>query len=157
MKTYHALSPFLLSQYCFSLSSLACMCVSLDACVYVHAHFICAPVFVRGGIISVVQWLNKNGWNDIQSSDIKHQRPVELWRIDRLQEQRQRWLRGWKWWKKEIDEADRRQAASGSAANSVWGLRLWALCQSGSGGKVAPLRKRVESEWERDARECVGH
>lgn len=60
-----------------------------------------------------------------------------------------------------VEERDRwsRQKTSspGSAANSVWGLRLWGLCQSGSGGKVAPLRKRVESEWERDARGCVGH
>lgn len=31
------------------------------------------------------------------------------------EEQRERWLKGWKSWKKEIDEADRRQAA--------WGLQ----------------------------------
>ena len=75
-----------------------------------------------------------------------------------MREQRRRWLRGWKWWKKEIDEADRRQAAPGSAANSVSeGLRLWGLCQSGSGGKVAPLRDRVERKREGDARGCVGH
>lgn len=87
------------------------MCIYImRVCVWVN---ICVCVFVRPGIIRVVHWFNKNGWNDIQSSDIKHQRPRELWCIDRLREQRQRWLRGWKSWKKEIDEADRRQAARG--------------------------------------------
>lgn len=58
----------------------------------------------------------------------------------------------------ERDRWSRQKTSSlGSAENSVWGLRLWGLCQSGSGGKVAPLRKRVESERERDARGCVGH
>lgn len=62
-----------------------------------------------------------------------------------------RWggLTGWKSWKKEIDEVDRRQAAQSLQADSVWGLRLWGLCQSGSGGKVAPLRKRMERKRER--------
>lgn len=67
----------------------------------------------------------------------------------------QRWLRGWKSWKKEIDEADRRQAGLQWIQFGV--RRLWGLCQSGSGGKVAPLRERVESERERHARGCVGH
>lgn len=60
-----------------------------------------------------------------------------------------RWLRGWKSWtqrKRWIDEADRRQAAPGSAANCARGPRLWGLCQSGSGGKVAPMRKGAERE-----------
>lgn len=46
-----------------------------------------------------------------QTSNTK--RLVELWHIDREQEQRQRWLTGWKSWTKEIDEPGRRQAARG--------------------------------------------
>ncbi len=163
MKTYRSLFFFFphfipLSQHLFLRLSvyILCLyvCLSVCVCACVHAHIICTPVFVRHGIISVVHWFNENGWNDIQSSDIKHQRPVELWCIDRLQEQRERWLRGWKSWKKEIDEADKKTSSQGSAANSVWGLRLLGLCQSGYGGKVAPLRKRVESKRERER--CKG-
>lgn len=157
MKTYHGLLLFFpcvipLSQYCFSLDSVWILCVSLYACVYVHAHIVCTPVFVRHNI-SVVRWLNENGWNDIQSSDIKHQRPVELWRIDRLQEQRERWLRGWKSWKKEIDEADRRQAA--------WGLQRILFGVWGSGVYVSQdLEEKLlpwGKEWTANEREMQGN
>lgn len=97
----------------------------------------------------VVHCLNKNRWNDIQSSDIKHQRPVELWCIDRLQEQRERWLRGWKSWKKEIDEADRRQAAWGllRIVFGVWGSGVYVSQDLGE--KLLPWGKEWRSEWER--------
>lgn len=97
-----------------------------------RAHIICRPVFVRRGIISVVRcFYEKTGWNDIQSSDIKHQGPVELWCIDRLQEQRAAMVKGMEI----VEERDRwsRQKTSRSAANSVWGpealgfmsVRIW--------------------------------
>lgn len=114
-----------------------------------HAHIICMPVFLRHGIIGVVHCLNKNGWNDIQISDIKHQRPVELWCIDRLQEQRERWLRGWKSWKKEIDEADRRQVAWGllRILFGVWGSGVYVSQDLGE--KLLPWEKEWRREWER--------
>lgn len=97
----------------------------------------------------VVHCLNKNRWNDIQSSDIKHQRPVELWCIDRLQEQRERWLRGWKSWKKEIDDADRRQAAWGllQILFGVWGSGVYVSQDLVE--KLLPWGKEWRSEWER--------
>lgn len=79
-------------------------------CAYV---LICTLVFWRQVLSMWFTGLTKMVENDIQSSDIKRQRPVELWRIDRLREQRVHWLSCWKRWKREIDEADRRQAARG--------------------------------------------
>lgn len=151
-----------LSQYWFSLNSLwifcpyVCVCViirvcicacarRLHACVRETRYYQCGSVVKRERL----KWY----------PELRHQTPGASWvmahrstartkgaMVKRMEivEERDRWSR-------------RKASSLGSAANSVWGLRLWGLCQSGSGGKVAPLRKRAESEWERDARECVGH
>ena len=101
-----------------------CVCVNICACACTRHLHACVPWDM---VLSVrFTGSTKNGWNDIQSSDIKHQRPRELWCIDRLREQRERWLRGWKSWKrrkkKKRDRWSRQKTSSpGSAADSgVW-------------------------------------
>ncbi len=116
-------------------------------CVPVHAHII-----VRHGIISAVHWLK---WYP----ELRHQTPEASWVMVHRSAARTKgaMVKGMEI----VEERDRwsRQKTSspGSAADSVWGLRLWGFCQSGSGGKVAPWRERAESERGRDARGCVGH
>lgn len=141
----------------FLLLCVYVLCLYVCVSVCLHAHIIYTPVFVRHGIISVVHWFKRKRlkWYP----ELRHQTPEASWVMVHRSTARTKgaMVKGMEI----VEERDRwrRQKTSspGSAANSVWGLRLWGLCQSGSGGKVAPLRKRVGSEKERDARGCVGH
>lgn len=85
----------------------------------------------------------ENSPNDIQNSDIKHWRPVELWHIDRLQVQRGAMAKRMEI----VEERDRwsRQKTSslGSAENSVF----W-VC--GSGVYVSQDLEEKLLPWDKD-------
>lgn len=115
------------------------ICVWIRACTH-HLHA-CVPEtwYYRCGSLPQQKRLK---WYP----DLRHQTPEASWvmvhrltartkgaMVKRMEivEERDRWSR-------------QKTSSLGSAANSVRGLRLWGLCQPGSGGKVAPLRKRVE-------------
>lgn len=130
----------------------------LCVCVCLRAHVVRAPLFMRRGIISVVHWFNKKMVEMISRAQTSNTRGRLSYgaSIDcknkggggvngmEIVEERDRWSR-------------QKTSSPESAADSVRGLRLWGLCQSGSAGKVAPLRKRLERKRERDAGGCVGH
>lgn len=127
------------------------------SCVYMCAHYLHACLretqyYLHG---SLARRRKRSKWYP----ELRHQTPETSWVMVHRSSARTKAAMVKRM--KIVEERDRwggqKTSSLGSAANSVWGLRLWGLCQSGSGGKVAPLRQRVESEWQRDARECVGH
>lgn len=160
MKSYRSLFFFFTHVIPLSQSFLCILClyacVSECVCVCAHTHHLHACVretwYYQCGSLVQRKWLK---WYP----ELRHQTPEVSWVMVHRSTARTKgaMVKGMEI----VEERDRwsreRTSSPGSAANSVWGLRLWGLCQSGSGGKVAPLRKRVERKREWDARGCVGH
>lgn len=133
-----------------------CVCQWMCMCARAHTHHLRACVretwYYQCGSLVQRKWLK---WYP----ELRHQTPEASWVMVHRSTARTKgaMVKGMEI----VEERDRwsrqRTSSPGSAANSVWGLRLRGLCQSGSRGKVAPLRKRVERKREWDARGCVGH
>lgn len=146
------------------------MCVRLlYVGLNVHARIICTPAFVRRGIISAVWWSppppppqkkkkrKENAWNDIQNPDFKHGRPVELWRIDRLREQRRPMVKGMEIVdvEKEIDRwSGQKTSSPGVCSELCLGSEALGFMSVGIWRKSCSHEK---GSGEGDARECVGH